>query len=172
MKTHLLRNVGKGPRQFHQGRAGFLLAGCLLSHGWMGTGASAFFLFGSRVRAEGLLTKGDPSHPVDFGSSLFSGFFVDELYDTRFIQLGWSVTCTRSAAFGLYLVQPLHPFFTGVFLFSSRHGLESNYRTWTATLFIARTRCVLCVSRLFPPEITSRTTLTSFVHRVCKTCLL
>ena len=73
MKAHLLRNVGKGPRKFHQGRAGFLLAGCLLSHGWMTTGASALFLFGSRVRAEGLLTKGDPSHPVDFGSSLFSG---------------------------------------------------------------------------------------------------
>ena len=66
MKAHLLRNVGKGPRQFHQGRAGFLLAGCLLSHGWMTTGASALFLFGSRVRAEGLLTKGDPSHPVDW----------------------------------------------------------------------------------------------------------
>ena len=73
MKAHLLRNVGKGPRKFHQGRAGFLLAECLLSHGWMTTGASALFLFGSRVRAEGLLTKGDPSHPVDFGSSLFSG---------------------------------------------------------------------------------------------------
>ena len=99
-------------------------------HGLMTTGASALFLLGSGVRTEGLLTKGDPSHPVDFSSSLSRGFFVDERHDIRFIQLGWSVTGPRSAGFGLDLVQQPHPFFTGRFLFSSQNalvGLESNY---------------------------------------------
>ena len=130
MKTHLLRNVGKGPRQFHQGQSGFFLAGFLLSHGRMTTGASALFLLGSGVRTEGLLTKGDNSHPVDLSSSLSRGFFVDERHDIRFIQLGWSVTGPRSAGFGLDLVQQPHPFFTGHFLFSLQNalvGLESNY---------------------------------------------
>ena len=54
MKTHLLRNVGKGLRQFHQGQAGLLLAGFLLSQGRMTTGASALFLLGHRVKTEGL----------------------------------------------------------------------------------------------------------------------
>ena len=52
------------------------LARFLLSHGWMTTGASALFLFGSSVRTKGLLTKCDPSHPVDLGSSLFGYFLV------------------------------------------------------------------------------------------------
>ena len=132
MKTYLLRNVGKGPRQFHQGQAGFLFAGFLLSHGQMTTGKSAMILLGSRVRTEGVLTKGDPSHPVVFSSSLFRGFLVDELHDTRFIQLGWRVTGPLSVGFGLDLVQPPHPFFTGRFLLYSHHvwvALESNYRT-------------------------------------------
>ena len=161
--------------QCWEGQAGLLLTGFLRSHGRMKTGASALFLLGSRVRTEGLLTKGDPSHPVDFSSSLFRGFLVDELHDTRFIQLGWSVTGPRSAGFDLYLVQPRHPFFTGRCLLSSHHawvGLESNYRTWTATLSTALTRCVLCVSRFFLPEITSRPILALFAHRVRKTCLL
>ena len=140
--------------QCWEGQAGLLLAGFLRSHGRMKTG---------------------PSHPVDFSSSLFRGFLVDELHDIRFIQLGWSVTGPRSAGFDLYLVQPRHPFFTGRFSFSSHHawvGLESNYRTWTATLSTALTRCVLCVSRFFLPEITSRPILALFAHRVRKTCLL
>ena len=172
MKTHLLSNVGKGPRQFHQGKAGCLFARFLLSHGWMTIPASALFLFGSRVRTEGLLTKCDPSHPVDFGSSLFRCFLVNDLRDLCLIHVGWTVTSTWSAGFGLYLVQPPHPFFTGRFLFSSHHRLESNYRTWPATLSTALTHCVLFVSRLFPPEITIRPTLGLFVHRVRKTCLL
>ena len=153
------------PAPIPSGSGSFLFGWFLLSHGRMTTGASALFVLGSRVRTEGLLTKGDPSHPVDFSSSLFRGFLINELHDTRFIQLGWSATCTRSAGFGLYLVPPPHPFFTGRFLFSSHHGLESNYRTWTATLSTVLTRCVLCVSRLFLPEITSRPTLALFVHR-------
>ena len=118
MKTHLLRNVGKGPCQFHQGQAGFLFSGFLLSHGRMTTGASALFLLGRHVRTEGLLTKGDPRHPVVFGSSLFRGFLVDELHDPRFIQLVWRVTGPRSVGFGLDLVQPRDSFFYGaLFLF-------------------------------------------------------
>ena len=175
MKTHLLRNVGKGPRQFHQGQAGFLLGGFLLSHERMMTTALALFLLGRCVRTEGLLTKGDPSHPVDSSSSLFCGFLVDELQETRFIQLGWRVSGPRSAGFGLDLVQPPYPFFMGRFLFSSHHvwvALESNYRTWAATLSTALTRCVLCVSSLFLLELTSRPTVALFVHQVRKTCLL
>ena len=85
MKAHLVGNVGIGPCQFHQGKAGFLFGGFLLAHGRMTTGASALFLLGRRVRTEGLLTKG---HPVDFRSSLFGGFLVDELHDTRIVCRG------------------------------------------------------------------------------------
>ena len=172
MKTHLLGNVGKGPRQFHQGQAGLWFPGFLLSHGRMTTGASALFLLGRRVRTEGLWTQGDPSHPFDFGPSLFRGFLVDELHDPCVIQRGWRVTGPRSA--GLDLVQPRDPFFTGRYFYSYHAwvGLESNYRTWPATLSTARAPCVLCVSRLFPLEITSRPTLALFAHRVRKTCLL
>ena len=174
MKTHLLRNVGKGPCQFRQGQAGFSFSGFLLSHGRMTTGASALFLLGRRVRTEGLLTKGDPRHPVDFRSSLFRGFLVDELHDPRFIQLVWRVTGPRSVGFGLDLVQPRDSFFTGRYFYSyhARVPLESNYRTWLATLSTVPTRCVLCVSRLFLPEITSRPILALFAHRVRKKCLL
>ena len=167
MKTHLLRNVGKGPCHFHQGQAGFFFGRFLLAHGRMTTGASALFLLGRRVRTEGLLTKGDPRHPVDFRSSLFGGFLVDELHDTRIVCRGWRVTGPRSAGFGLDLVQPRDPFFTGRFVYSySYHAwvaLESNYRTWLATLSTVPTRCVHSVSRLFPREITSRPTL-HFLH--------
>ena len=145
MKTHLLRNVGKGPCQFHQGQAGFLFGGFLLAHGRMTTGASVLFLLGRRVRTEGLLTKGGPRHPVDFRSSLFRGFLVDELHDPRVIQRGWQVTGPRSAGLGLDLVQPPDPFFTRRFLFFySYHAwvaLESNYRTWLATLSTGPKRC-------------------------------
>ena len=116
MKTHLLGNVGKGPRQFHQGQAGLWFPGFLLSHGRMTTGASALFLLGRRVRTEGLWTQGDPSHLVDFGPSLFRGFLADELHDPCVIQRGWRVTGPRSA--GLDVVQPRDPFFYGaLFLF-------------------------------------------------------
>ena len=124
MKTHLLGNVGKDPSQFHQGQAGFLFGGFLLAHGRMTTGASASLFLGRRVRTEGLLTKGDPRHPVDFRSSLFRGFLVDELHDPRFIQLGWRVAGPRLAGFGLDLVQPLCPFFTGRYIYS--------YHAWVA----------------------------------------
>ena len=103
--------LGKGPCQFHQGQAGFLFGVFRLPHGRMTTGASALFLLGRRVRTEGLLTKGDPRHPVDFRSSLFGGFLVDELLDTRIVCRGWRVTGSRSAGFGLDLVQPRDPFF-------------------------------------------------------------
>ena len=176
MKTHLLHNVGKGPCQFHQGQTGFLFGGFLLAHGRMTTGASALFLLGRRVRTEGLLTKGDPRHPVDFRSSLVGGFLVDKLHDTRLVSRGWRVTGPRSAGFGLDLVQPRDPFFTGRFLNSYSYpawvALESSYRTWLATLSTVPTRCVLSVSILFRPKITSRPTLAVFVHRVRKTCLL
>ena len=179
MKTHLLGNVGKGPRQFHQGQAGLWFPGFLLSRGRMTTGASALFLLGRCVRTEGLWTHGDPSHPVDLGSSLFRGFLVDELHDSRVIQRGWRVTGPRSVGFGLDLVQPRDPFFTrrfftGTYFYSYNacSGLESNYRTWPATLSTARAPGVLCVSRLFPLEITSRPTLALFAHRLRKTCLL
>ena len=167
MKTYLL---GK----FYQGQAGFLFGGFLLGHGRMTTGASALFLLGRRVRTEGLLTKGDPRHPVDFRSSLFGGFLVDELHDTRIVCRGWRVTGPRSAGFGLDLVQPRDPFFKGRYSYSYHAwvALESNYRTWLATLSTVPTRCVLSVSKLFLPEITSRPTLALFVHRVRKTCLL
>ena len=95
MKTHLQHNVGKGPCQFHQGQARFLFGGFLLSHERMTTGPLAFFHLGSRVRTEGLLTKGETRNPVDFSSSLFRGFLVDELHDTGFIQLEWRVTGPR-----------------------------------------------------------------------------
>ena len=139
----------------------------------MTTGASALFLLGRHVRTEGLLTKGDPHHPVDLSSSLFRGFLVDELHDPRFIQLGWRVTGARSAGFGLDLVQPRDPFFTGRYFYSYHAwvALESNYRTWLATLSTVPTRFVLCVTRLFLPEITSRPILALFAHRVRKTCL-
>ena len=104
MKTHLLGNVGKDPSQFHQGQAGFLFGGFLLAHGRMTTGASALLFLGRRVRTEGLLTKGDPHHPVDFRSSLVGGFLVDELHDTHIVCRGWRVTGPRSAGFGLDLV--------------------------------------------------------------------
>ena len=127
MKTHLLGNVGKGPCQFHQGQAGFLFDGFLLAHGGMTTGASALFLLGRRVRTEGLLTKGNPRHPVDFRSSLVGGFLVDELHDTRILCRGWRVTGPRSVCFGLDLVQPRDPFFYGaLFLFDSMPGLRWN----------------------------------------------
>ena len=127
MKTHLLGNVGKSPCQFHQGQAGFLFDGFLLAHGWMTTGASALFPLGRRVRAEGLLTKGDPRHPVDFCSSLVGGFLVDELHDTRIVCRGWRVTGPRSVCFGLDLVQPRDPFFYGaLLLFDSMPGLRWN----------------------------------------------
>ena len=47
MKTHLLGNVGKDPRQFQQDQACFLFfGGCLLlAHGRMTRGASTLFLF-------------------------------------------------------------------------------------------------------------------------------
>ena len=152
-------------------RGGFHLA-----QGRMTTGASALFFLGRRVRTEGLLTKDDPHHPVDVCSSLVGGFLVDELHDTRLVGRGWRVTGTRSAGFGLDLVQPRDPFFTGSFFNSySYHAwvaLQSNYRTWLATLSTVPTRGVLFVSRLFRPEITSRPTLALFVHWVRKTCLL
>ena len=91
-------------------RGGFLLA-----HGRMTTGASALFFLGRRVRTEGLLTKDDPRHPVDVFSSLVGGFLVDELHDTRLVGRGWRVTEPRWAGFGLDLVQPRDPFFTGSF---------------------------------------------------------
>ena len=103
MKTHLLRHVGKGPCQFHQGEGRFLFGGFLLSHGRMTTGVWALFLLGRCVRTEGLLTKGDLHHPVDLSSSLFRGFLVDELHDPRFIQLGWRVTGARLAGLALDL---------------------------------------------------------------------
>ena len=174
MNTHLLRNVGKGPCQFHQGQADFWFGGFLFAHGWMTTAASALFLLGRRVRTDGLLTKGDPRHPVDFRSSLFGGVLVDELHDTRIVCRGWRVSGRRSASVGLDLVQPRDPFFTGRYSYSYHAwvALESNYHTWLATLSTVPTRCVLSVSRLFRPEITSRPTLALFVHRVRKTCLL
>ena len=97
MKAYLLSNVGKGLRQFHQGQASFWLAGffLLLLHGWMTTSAPTMFLLGCRVRTESLLTKGDPSHSVDFGSSLFRGFSVNELHDLDLIHVGWRVTDFR-----------------------------------------------------------------------------
>ena len=93
-------------------RGGFLLA-----QGRMTTGASALFFLGRRVRTEGLLTKDDPRHPVDVCSSLVGGFLVDELHHTRLVGRGWRVTGPRSAGFGLELVQPRDPFFTGSFFF-------------------------------------------------------
>ena len=174
MKTHLLGNVRKGPCQFHQGPAGLLFGGFLFSHGRMTTGTSALFLLGTRVRTEGLLTKGDPSHPVDLSSSLFRGFLVDELQDTRFIQLGWRVTGPQSAGFGLDLVQPPHPFLRAFFVFFAPclacAGIQISYldshpfhRTNTLRPLRFKT---------FLPEITSRSILAPFVHRVRKTCLL
>ena len=140
----------------------------------MTTGVSALFLSGRCVRTEGLLTRGDPRHPADFGSSLFRGFLVDELHDPLVIQRGWRVIGPQSAGFGLDLVQPRDSFFTGRYSYSYHAwvALESNYRTWLATLSTVPTRGFLCVSRLFRPEITSRPTLALFAHRVRKTCLL
>ena len=131
MKTQLLGNVGKGPRQFHQGQAGLWFPGFLLSHGRMTTGASALFLLGRRVRTEGLWTQGDPSHPVDFGPSLFRGFLVDELHDPCVIQRGWRVTGPRSA--GLDLVQPRDPFLRGVIFIRTMPGLG-----WNPTIVLGR----------------------------------
>ena len=174
MKTHLLGNVGKGPGQFHQGHAGLLFGGFLPAHGWMTTGASALFLLGRRVRKEGLLTKGDPRHPVDVGSSLVGGFLLDEFQNVRVTGGGWGVTGPRSAGIRQDLIQKPHPLFS----FSRRYfdadhiARESNYRTWQATLSTGPRPDVLSVSRLFRPEITSRPTLALFGHRVRKTCLL
>ena len=174
MKTHLLGNVGKGPCQFHQGHAGLLFGGFLLAYGRMTTGASALFLLGRRVRTEGLLTKGDPRHPVDVGSSLVGGFLLDEFQNVRVAGGGWGVTGPGSAGICQYLIQKPHPLFS----FSRRYFhayhvvRESNYRTWQATLSTGPTRGVLYVSRLFRPEITSRPTPALFGHRVRKTCLL
>ena len=175
MKTHLLRNVGKGPCQFHQGQARFLFGGFLLAHGRMTTGAVALFLLGRRVRMGGLLTKGDPHRPVDFGSSSFRGFLVNELCDPRIIQRGWRVTGPRTAGFGMDLVKPPHPFDTGrFFFFRTMPGL-----CWNPTIVLSwppfrpyQHVASFCVSRLFLPEITSRPTLALFAHRVRKTCLL
>ena len=90
------------------------------------------------------MTKGDPRHPVDFRSSLVGGFLEDELHDTRIVCRGWRVTGPRSASFGLDLVQPRDPFFTGRFFYSYSHhawvALESNFRTWLATLSTVPTR--------------------------------
>ena len=83
MKTHLVGNVGEGPSQFQQGQAGLGFGGFLLAHEQMTSRASALFLLGRRVRTEGLLTKGDPRHPVDVGSSLVGGFLLDELRNVR-----------------------------------------------------------------------------------------
>ena len=80
MKAHLMGNVGKGPGQFQQGQAGLGLGRFLLARGRMTASASALFLLGRRVRTEGLLTKGDPRHPVDVRSSLVGGFLADELH--------------------------------------------------------------------------------------------
>ena len=126
MKTHLLGNVGKGPCQFHQGHAGFGFGRFLLAHGRMTTGASALFLLGRCVRTEGLLTRGDPRHPTDFGSSLFRGFLVDELHDPLVIQRGWRVIGLQSAGFGLDLVQPRDPFLRGDILIRTMPGLRWN----------------------------------------------
>ena len=134
MKTYLLRNVGKGQRQFHQVQAGFLLAGFLLSHGQMTTGKSAMILLGSRVRTEGVLIKGDPSHPVDFSSSLFRGFLVDELHDTRFIQLGWRVTGPLSVASAWIWSNRRTLFLRGVFCYiRTMFGLR-----WNPTIVLER----------------------------------
>ena len=174
MKTHLLGNVGKSPCQFHEGHAGLLFGGFLLAHGWMTTGASALFLFGRRVSTEGLLTKSDPRHPVDFGSSLAGGFLVDEFQNVCVAGGRGCVTGPRSAGIRLHLIQKPHPLFS----FSRRYfdayhvARESNYRTWQATLSTGPTPGVLGVSTLFRPEITSRPTLALFEHRVRKTCLL
>ena len=173
MKTHLLRNVGKGPYQFHQGQARFLVGGFLLSHGLMTTGTSALFLLGRHVRTERLLTKGDPHHPVDLSSSLFRGFFVDELHGPRFIQLWWRVTGARSAGFGLDLVQPRDPFFTGRYFIRTMPGLR-----WNPTIvldwppFPLYQHVASFPFQDFLPEITSRPILALFAHRVSKTCLL
>ena len=67
----------------------FLLGGFfLLAHGRMTTSAPALFLLGSRVRTKRLFTKGEPSHSVDFGSSLFRRFLVNELHDLDLIHVG------------------------------------------------------------------------------------
>ena len=97
------------------GQAGLWFGGFLLSHGRMTTGASALFLLGRRVRTEGLLTKGDPRHPVDFRSSLVGGFLVDELHNVGVTGGRGCVTGPRSAGIRLHLIQKPHPFFTGRF---------------------------------------------------------
>ena len=174
MKTHLLGNVGKGPCQFHQGHAGFGFGRFPLAHGWMTTGASALFLLGRLVRTEGLLTKGDPRHHVDVGSSLVGGFLEDEFQNVRVMGGWWGVTGPGSAGIRLDLIQKPHPIFSFLRRYFDAYQVarESNYRTWQATLSTGPTRDVLYVSRLFRPEITSRPTLALFAHRVRKTCLL
>ena len=92
----------------------------------MTTGVSALFLSGRCVRTDGLLTRGDPRHPADFGSSLFRGFLVDELHDPLVIQRGWRVIGPQSAGFGLDLVQPRDPFLRGDILIRTMPGLRWN----------------------------------------------
>ena len=134
--------LGKAPASSIRVRQGFLFGGFLLAHGRMTTGTSALFLLDRCVRTEGLLTKGDPRHTVDYHSSLFGDFLVDELHDTRIVCRGRHVTGPRSAGFGLDLVQPHDPFFTGRYSYSYHAWvvLKSNYRTWLATLSTVPTR--------------------------------
>ena len=70
----------------------------------MTTGASALFLLGRRVRTEGLLTKGDPRHPVDVRSLLVGGFLVDELHNVGVTGGRGCVTGPRLAGMGLDLM--------------------------------------------------------------------
>jgi len=135
MKTHLLRNVGKGPRQFHQGQTGLSLGGFLLLHRGVTTSTSRLFLFPGGAQGSPfpsilfclmkgigvcpLLLGGTGQHfpPLQFSVFLLlGGFLSDELHDTCIIHLGWRVTGPRSTGFGLDLVQPRYPFFTGRYL--------------------------------------------------------
>ena len=195
MKTHLLGNVGKGPRQFQQGQAGFLFSGgclLLLSHGRMTRGASTLFLLpGQSSPLTGILfcpMIGIGVRPLFFGGtrqffpplqfsvlSLVGSFPMNVFQNLGVCGGRGRVPLSGSTGFGLYFVQPGDFFLTGRFLFDAHHvwvERGSNCRTWRATLSTAPTPGLFSVSRLFPLEIRNRSTLGLFAHPVRKTCLL
>jgi len=153
MKTHLLGNVGKGSRQFHQGQARILFGRFLLAHRGMTTRASTLFGFGAwlggsqRAPFPGILLGsmiGIGVGPLRLGGTgqffpplqgsflpLFRRFLVDELHNVGVGGRNGRGRGSRSVGFGLDLVRPSHPFLTfswGYFYaYHAGVGRESNY---------------------------------------------
>ena len=136
-RKHLVGNVGKGPRQFHQGQAGFFLfGGFLLSHGRMTRGASTllFLLLDQSTPFTCIIVRpmiGIGVRPLFFGGtsqffpalqfsvvSLFGGFLVNEFQDVGFRNRWGAVTLPRLTGLGLYFVQPSYLFLRGVAFFT------------------------------------------------------